>query len=150
MPTISLSAHVKATPEQCFDLSRDVSVHTDSTGSGRERAVAGVTEGLLSLGDEVTFEARHLGLRWRMTSKITEMDRPHRFVDEMQRGPFSWWRHVHTFTPHDGGTLVVDKVDYAPPMWPLSLPVERLFLRRFMRRLLEKRNRFLRELAETG
>jgi ligand-binding SRPBCC domain-containing protein len=146
MPRIVLRTEIAASMETCFDLSRDVSVHTGSGGD--ERAVAGVTTGRLDLGDEVTFEARHLGMRWRMTSRITELERPSRFVDEMTKGPFKRWRHEHLFSATDRGTMMLDDVRYAPMFWPLSWPVDRLFFRSYMRRLLERRNRFLRRQAE--
>jgi len=150
MPRIHIETFIAAPPERCFDLSRDVSFHTDPSTGGDERAVAGVTSGLLGPGDEVTFEARHLGRRWRMTSKIVEFDRPARFVDAMQRGPFKWWRHVHRLEARDAGTLMVDEVDYAPPLWPLSRPVELLIVRGYMRRMLVRRDQNLRRLAEAA
>lgn len=145
MPKITLRTEILASVETCFDLSRDVTIHTRS--GDNEQAVAGVTSGLLELGDEVTFEAKHLGMLWHMTSKITELERPIRFVDEMMKGPFKRWRHEHVFTPTKHGTLILDDVDYAPLLWPLSWPVDRLFLRSYMRRLLVRRNRFLRQQA---
>jgi ligand-binding SRPBCC domain-containing protein len=147
MPSIRLETRIAAPPERCFDLSRDVSVHTSSTGNS-ERAIAGVTEGLLELGNEVTFEASHFGIRWRMTSKITEYERPRRFADEMQRGPFRKWRHLHFFEPENGGTRMIDRVDYFPIAWPISWIVDRLFLNRFMTRLMTTRNRHIQKLAE--
>jgi len=148
MPRIALQMVMRATPERCFDLSRDVSVHLSSTGKGKERAVGGVTEGFLELGNEVTFEASRLGLRWRMTSRIAEFDRPRRFVDEMRKGPFKRWRHEHLFEPLPEGTLMIDNVDYAPLFWPLSWPVDRLFVRWYMRRMMIQRNAHIRALAE--
>lgn len=148
MTRIILETIVRAGADRCFDLSRDVSVHTGSTGASREHAVAGVTSGLLELGDEVTFEARHLGTRWRMTSRIAEFERPYRFVDEMRAGPFQRWRHEHVFVEQREGTLVIDRVEYRPLLWPLSWLVDLLFLRFYMRRLLEGRNRHLRAVAE--
>ena len=146
MPTILLHTRIAASPERCFDLSRDVSVHTGSATG--ERAVAGVTIGQLGPNDEVTFEAKHLALRWRMTSKIVAFDRPHRFVDEMQSGPFKRWRHEHRFEPDGAGTAMADRVEYEPLLWPLSWPVDVLFLRRYMTRLLRRRNEHLRDRAE--
>lgn len=146
MPHIQIETLIKASLEACFDLSRDVSVHTESTGG--ERAVAGVTSGLLEAGDEVTFEAKHFGFSWRLTSKITDFDRPHRFIDEMQRGPFKRWHHVHKFISTWEGTKMVDEVSYFPPLWPLSWIVNAIFLEQVMRKLLTKRIDFIRRLAE--
>ena len=150
MPRIVLRTTVKATPERCFDLSRNVDLHLASTGGGtRERVVAGVRSGSLELGDEVTFEARRLGMRWRMTSAITSFDRPHRFVDEMRKGPFSHWRHEHVFERLSDGTLMIDDVTYAPVLWPLSWPVDLLLVRWYMRRMLRTRNAYLKAVAES-
>ena len=58
MPTIRIATSIDAPPERCFDLARDVGAHVRSTAGTGERAVGGVTIGLLELGDEVTWEAR--------------------------------------------------------------------------------------------
>jgi hypothetical protein len=42
----------------------------------------------MNLGDEVTWEARHLFKTRRLTPCITEYEQPHRFVDEMGSGTF--------------------------------------------------------------
>ena len=120
-----------------------------STDGSGERAIAGVTSGMMKLGDTVTWEAVHFGLRQRLTSKITAFDRPRLFVDEMQRGAFKRWHHTHLFKPSDGGTLMVDDVDYASPLGPLGNVADALFLKSYMTRLLETRNDYIRKLAET-
>ena len=76
MPIIRLETFIHAPVELCFDLSRNVDVHMASTNHTGERAVAGVTSGMMSLGDEVTWEARHFGILQRLTSKITAFERP--------------------------------------------------------------------------
>jgi ligand-binding SRPBCC domain-containing protein len=81
-----------------FDLARSVDTHTQSMGRSRETAVAGVTTGLLTLGQQVTWRAWHFGLPLQMTSRITEMAAPDFFVDEQVIGPFRSFRHVHEFT----------------------------------------------------
>lgn len=148
MPKILLKTFIKAPAELCFDLSRSVDVHTESTDGTRERAVAGVTSGMMELGDTVTWEAVHFGFRQRLTSKITAFDRPRMFVDEMQRGAFKRWHHTHLFEPVDGGTLMTDEVDYASPLGVLGDVADALFLKSYMTRLLETRNGYIRKLAE--
>ncbi|MBL8779243.1 MAG: SRPBCC family protein [Acidimicrobiales bacterium] len=139
---------VAADPQRCFDVSRDIDVHVDSMGSSGEQAVAGVRHGLIDLDEEVTFEARHLGLRWRMTSRITEFDRPHQFVDEMQKGPFGSWRHEHRYEATARGTRMIDEVSYRSPAGIVGRAVDRLFLRRYMIRLITERAEHLRTVAE--
>ncbi len=149
MPVIVLRTRVAAPPSRCFDLARDVDLHQRSTAASRERAVGGVTSGLLGPGDEVTWEATHFGVRQRLSSRITEFDPPSRFVDEMVRGAFRRFRHEHQFRPVDGGTEMVDIFDYTAPLGPLGWLADRLFLCQYMSRLLRERNAYLKRVAET-
>ncbi len=148
MPVIHLETFIKAPAELCFDLARSVDVHMASTDYTSERAIRGVTSGLMNLGDEVTWEATHFGIRQHFTSKITALDRPSMFIDEMQRGAFKYWRHTHLFEPRRDGTLMIDKADYASPFGLLGLIVDLLLLERYMTRLLIKRNGHIKKVAE--
>ncbi len=149
MPVIVLRTRVAAPPARCFDLGRDVDLHQRSTAASRERAVAGVTSGLLGAGDEVTWEARHFAVWQRLTSRITEFDPPKRFVDEMVRGAFARCRHEHQFLSVPEGTDRVDIVDYTAPLGPLGRLADGLFLMRYMTRLLRERNAYLKRAAES-
>jgi len=151
VPVIVLRTRVAAPPSRCFDLARDVDLHQRSTAASGERAVGGVTSGLLGPGDEVTWEATHFGVRQRLTSRITEFDPPGRFVDEMVRGAFRRFRHEHQFRgAEDGGTEMVDIFDYSSPLGPLGSVADYLFLRRYMTRLLRERNAYLKREAESA
>lgn len=149
MPVIELSLHVAAVPEICFDLARSVDAHVRSTASTGERAVGGKVTGLLELGDEITWRARHLGVSQELTSRITAYDRPRHFRDTMVRGAFACFQHDHFFTAAAGGTIVRDAFDYRAPFGPLGTVAERVFLTRYMRRFLEARLHALKQLAES-
>lgn len=72
-----------------------------------------------------------IGFRWR--TLISAWEPPHRFVDEQIRGPYREWIHTHTFEETADGTVIVDRVRYRLPLYPLgevALPVVRLQLRR--------------------
>ena len=142
-----LTTIVRAPADVCFDLSRSIDLHLESMERSRERAVAGVTSGLIGLDEEVTWEARHFGRLWRVTSQITAFDRPRRFVDEMtQAGPFSSFRHVHSFEEEAGRTRMVDVVEFRTRYGPLADCLADVYLRRLMR----TRNGMIREKAENG
>ncbi|WGW11438.1 SRPBCC family protein [Saxibacter everestensis] len=130
--------------QRLFDLSRDIDVHVDSMSDSGERAVAGVQKGLIGAGQQVTWRAWHFGLPLRMTSKITEMHEPDSFTDEQVRGPFRYFRHIHEVHPDGSGSVLIDRVSFAAPFGVLGRIVERLVLGSYIRRLIEKRNRFLR------
>jgi len=51
------------------------------------------------LGQRVTWRAKHFGVRQRLTSEITAMDRPSYFQDTMIDGAFSFMQHDHFFRP---------------------------------------------------
>ncbi|GAA5021581.1 hypothetical protein GCM10023258_11070 [Terrabacter aeriphilus] len=150
MPTFRLATLVPASAEDCFDLSLSVDAHVASMGRSDEQAVRRPAGGLLGPGDEVTWRARHFGLPFTMTSAITAFDRPVRFVDEQQRGPFAAWWHEHTFTAGDSGTtLMTDTIRYAAPLGPLGRLAERAVLDRYLPRLLAERNEWLRRELST-
>lgn len=148
MPQIVLTTRIRASADACFDLSLSVDAHTASMGTSGERAVAGVTSGVMGAGDTVTWEARHFGVPFRMTSMITAYERPGRFVDEQQRGPFRSWWHEHRFVERDGWTEMTDVVVYRSPLGPVGRAVDALVLRRYMTHLLVTRNAWLRRELE--
>jgi len=129
-----------APPERAFALSLDIGAHERSMAATDERAVAGTTSGTISLGESVTWRARHFGIVWRMTSRITALEAPHRFVDEQVRGPFARFHHVHRFEPSARGTRMVDEIEFRAPLGPLGVLAERIALARYLPRLIAERN----------
>ena len=149
MPEIILETWIDAPIERVFDLSRSVDMHLASTEQTNEVAVGGVTAGLLSLDDEVTWEATHFGIRQRLTSRIVALDRPHHFRDSMVRGVFRRMDHDHDFEAHGDRVLMRDRFDFDAPLWVLGYLANVLFLKRYMRRFLVKRNAAIKAVAES-
>ena len=129
--------------ERLFDLARSIDVHVESQRTSGERAVGRVTSGLIGEGQEVTWRARHFGIRLTMTSRITRLDFPRSFTDEQVRGPFKAFRHVHDFAATATGSIMVDRVEFTAPLGVLGRAVERLFLARYLERLIAQRGGFL-------
>lgn len=102
MPRIELKTEIKASKEIVFDLSRSIDLHKISTEHTNEEAIAGKTSGLIGLDESVTWRARHFGIYQKLTSKITEYDRPNYFADEMIRGAFNKFKHEHHFEDLNG------------------------------------------------
>jgi len=148
VPTIRLETYIGASPERCFDLSLSVDLHRHSVPHTHERPVAGVTSGAMKLGDTVTWEAVHFGIKQHLTSHITAYERPHRFTDEMIRGAFQEMVHLHEFVPQPPGTLMIDVFTFRAPLSILGRLAETLFLTRYMKGLLWSRNRYLKQVAE--
>ena len=149
MPVIELPTVIRAPRERVFDLARSIDAHQDTTSGTEERAVAGVTSGLIGLDDEVTWEARHFGVRQRLTVRVTAFNRPKHFQDIMISGAFKRMVHDHEFVQHPSGTLMRDRFEFQSPLGFLGRTVDWLFLESYMRRFLVCRNDVLKELAET-
>ena len=148
MPTIRLETYINAPIERCFDLSLDVDAHSRSTAHTHERPVAGVLTGTMHLGDTVTWEAVHFGVKQHLTSKITDYERPHRFTDEMVKGIFQSMHHDHEFAPQPPGTLMIDVFTFQAPLGILGRVAEALFLTHYMKTFLLTRNHYLKQAAE--
>lgn len=149
MVILRLSTSIAAPPERVFDLARSIDAHQESAEGTQERAVAGVTQGLIGLGDEVTWEARHFGIRQKLTVRITGFERPFRFQDSMVSGAFKSMKHDHEFAEHPPGTLMIDRFEFESPFGVLGRVFDRMFLFGYMRRFLLRRNTILKRLAES-
>ncbi|HMG05574.1 MAG TPA: SRPBCC family protein [Chthoniobacterales bacterium] len=149
MPVIELTTTIRAPIERTFDLARSLDLHMISTAHTGERAVAGVTTGLLGLGQEVTWRARHFGIWQHLTSRITAFERPVHFRDSMVRGAFRRFFHDHFFTQDGNFTIMRDVFDFRSPLGILGHMADRLFLTGYMRSLLQTRNSTIKAVAES-
>ena len=147
---------IAAPADLVFDLSLSIDEHVGSMRGFGERAVGGVTTGQIGANQQVTWQARHFGIRWRMTSRITQFRRPALFVDEQVSGPFAAFRHEHRFHPQPQGrgagagkgTRMVDLVELRAPLGLLGRLAEIVALRWYVRHLIELRNAHLKQRAE--
>ena len=149
MPRIHLTTFITAPVERVFNLSRSINLHKISTAHTNEKAVAGVTNGLISLNETVTWQAKHLFKTRLFTSKITAMETPNIFVDEMVDGDFKSFKHYHHFKPINNGTIMIDVIDFESPYGIVGKAVSKFYLKKYLENLLIKRNNILKEYAET-
>lgn len=104
----------------------------------------------MKLGESVTWRAKHFGIWLKLSSKITEANKPRYFVDEMQKGPFKVMRHEHHFIESSGGILMKDIFMFESPMGILGRRVDKLFLEDYLKGFLRERNQCIKEMAESG
>ncbi|PSR56389.1 cell division protein [Adhaeribacter arboris] len=149
MPVIHLRTFIRAPQAVCFDLSRSIDLHIISMKHTGEKAMAGRTSGLIELNETVTWQAKHLGIWQTLTTKITDFSRLNFFADEMVTGAFQSFRHEHYFTATENGTTMTDIFRFTFPLGWLGNLANVLFLTRYMRKLLEKRNQVLKDFAES-
>ncbi len=150
MAVIRIVTTIFAPVERCFDLARDIDFHVRSLAQTGEQAVAGRTTGLIELGETVTWEARHLGVRQRFTSRITAFDRPSYFRDEMVAGAFRSFAHDHRFEERDGQTRMTDEIVFHSPLGSLGAAVDYVFMTGYLKRLLEGRCQAIKHEAEVS
>lgn len=149
MPKIELQTKIKAEKRIVFDLSRSIDLHKISTKHTNEKAIAGRMSGLIELNESVTWKAKHFGVTQKLTSKITEFEKPNYFTDEMVEGAFKKFRHEHHFSSFENGTLMIDIFDYESPFGIVGQIADKLFLKKYMKNLLNKRNLVIKDFAES-
>ena len=153
MVTLEDLTVIHAPIERCFDLARSVEVHlAGNVHSGESaKAIAGVTSGLVGLGQRVTWRAKHFGVWHSLTSEITVMDRPAYFQNIMIEGIFRLMKHDHFFRPLSRAATEMKSVYcFAAPLPLLGRVAEMAFLGRYMKALLRERNAAVKEIAESS
>jgi ligand-binding SRPBCC domain-containing protein len=150
MAVIHLETLINASPEICFDLSRSIDLHQVSMAKSDEKSISGKVSGLINLNESVTWRARHFGLKWNMTVKITVMERPTSFKDEMVEGPFAHMQHIHLFLSDGSQTVMRDMFSYDVPFGILGKLVDRCILKNYMTKLLRQRNKTIKAEAESA
>lgn len=136
MPVIEHRLFIKAPIDVCFNLARNVSPMT---------AVKGVTENLLEEGNTVT---RVTATRQRLITKVIFMEKPYSFVEKMVRGPFKSFIQIHQFIEEEGGTVMLDHVQYKSRFGPIGAAVDKIYLEQLMKSFIISRAEELKELAE--
>lgn len=83
-----------------------------------------------------------------MKIKITEMEYPNHFTDEMVTGPFRKLHHQHQFKSFFNKTEMTDVFEFVSPFGLWGRIINWLFLKKYMRKLLLERNRIIKIEAE--
>ena len=149
MPTIHLTTLIHAPVERIFNLSRHIALHRKSMEHTGERAVGGVTTGMINLNETVTWEGKHFFKTRRFTSKITAMKPYESFTDEMIYGDFKLFKHQHHFKGIDNGTIIIDILDYETPYGIIGQLVNGFYMHRYLESLIKRRNEVIKEYAES-
>jgi len=89
---IELETTIAAPPERCFLLSLSIDLHMDSTARTHERAIAGVTHGIIGPNQTVTWRGRHFGLMLTHTSIIDRYDSAKLLPRRNARRPLPFFR----------------------------------------------------------
>ncbi|WP_035650538.1 SRPBCC family protein [Flavobacterium sp. ASV13] len=148
MTTINLTTKIKASKQIVFDASRNIDIHQQSASPTKEKAIAGVTSGLINLGETVIWRGKHFGFYITHKSRITVMNLYYYFVDEMEEGKFKSFKHEHFFEEENGFTIMKDKLQYETPFGIFGELFDILFLEKHLMNFLLERNKVLKEVSE--
>jgi ligand-binding SRPBCC domain-containing protein len=102
---------------------------------------------IMKCGVLIDYRLRLRGVPIAWQSEITAWEPPFRFVDEQRRGPYRRWIHEHRFLERNGGTEVIDNVDYAVTGGRL---VHKLLVARDLQAIFEFRQCKLIEIFADG
>ncbi len=148
MTTLHLSTEINAKIETCFDVARDIDIHILSTKNTNEKVIDGRTKGLCELGDTITWQAKHLGIKQNFTVKIIQFNQPFYFEDTMLNGAFRTMQHKHYFEEKNGITTMKDKMEYSVPFGFIGKIFDAVYLKKYMHQFLLTRNEVLKSVAE--
>jgi len=148
MTTINLITKINAPKQIVFDLSRNIDIHQNSASQTNEKAIDGVTSGLINYNETVTWRGKHFGFYLTHKSRMTAMDFYDYFVDEMEEGKFKSFKHEHSFVEKDGKTVMIDNINYETPLGIFGRLFDKLILKKHLTNFIIQRNKILKELAE--
>ncbi|GAB3595961.1 SRPBCC family protein [Microbacterium tumbae] len=140
MARFVLERVIRASPERTYAASLDPGLHVRSMARHGETMVESPEGGVFAEGSTVTWRAWHFGIPFRLRSVVFDLDPPHGFRDRQIAGPFASFLHEHVFEQHPDGTLMRDTVTFRSPFGRLGALVDRVFLARYMQRLIATRN----------
>ena len=150
MPTILLETPIRALPEICYKLSLNVDLHKVIASKTGEHVIGGVANGIMKLGDSVTWRAKHFGIWLTLTTKITSAESYVNFVDEMTQGTFKSMKHEHFFEQIGNGTLMKDVFKFESPCGLAGKFFNYLILENYIREFLIERNQHIKQVAESN
>lgn len=91
-------------------------------------------------GQRIEYRVSVLPLvRLTWVTEITEVEEGQMFVDEQRKGPYSLWRHRHSFRETPEGVEMTDRIDYAIPLGILGRLANWLFVARQVRAIFAYR-----------
>lgn len=103
----------------------------------------------MRVGAQIAYQIGWHFLRLNWVSEITAWKPNRSFTDVQVRGPYSFWRHTHTFRSHDGGTIMRDTVHYRLPLGPLGRLAHRWKVRRDLDAIFDFRARQFERLLHS-
>lgn len=97
-------------------------------------------------GTVIQYKLKLLGFTLGWVSKIIDFNPPAEFKDIQLKGPYSYWRHTHTFEIEGSGTRIKDRVEYAVPGGPLEPLIHYFLVKNQLKKIFDYRTRKIKEI----
>jgi len=105
--------------------------------------------GGLETGARTVLEAKIGPIKQRMVAVHTAYEKGRMFQDSMIEGPFARWVHTHLMEPDgEGGTWLIDRIEYELPLGLLGRIGGGWFARRKIERMFEFRHEVTKKACE--
>lgn len=154
MPTLEFETTVAAPIDRVWAWHLDAR-HLERLSPPEMNVRVATADNPMREGSQVTIDLKGpFGRAVRWVARIVELREPHdvvfgreaRFVDQQVEGPFSLWRHEHDFERvEEKTTRIYDRITYAPPLGPVGLLIDVLYLRWRIRAGVRHRHRMLQK-----
>jgi ligand-binding SRPBCC domain-containing protein len=76
---------------------------------------------ILAMGAQMVWKGRRWGVSQQITQEVSGFQSEKLIVVQQKKGPFGQWIQAHHFESTDGGTRIVEKIDYSAPGGLLGL-----------------------------
>jgi ligand-binding SRPBCC domain-containing protein len=141
---------IKAPRADVFAFFQDAKNLAQITPPWLRLTIEAIDEPPMRKGFRIEHTLRWLVVRLQWDAVIVDYEPPRYFADEQVKGPYKYWRHVHTFEEVEGGTQMRDRVQYELPFGILGSVTNRLVVARQLRSIFDYRNRQIRKIFATG
>ena len=148
MTTIKIITIYNAPIEKVFNINRDIDIHQQSATQTNEKAIAGITSGLINKNETVTWKGKHFGFYITHQSIISKMIYPTYFIDEQLKGHFKNFKHKHIFEQKENNVEVTDLLEYETPFGILGKLFDKIVLKNYLTNFILQRNAILKKLVD--
>lgn len=148
MPIFEKRTRIAAPPERVFAFHERSDALERLTPPFADARVIQKTPGL-QVGARVVLEMRIGPLKQRWIAEHTAYEEGRMFQDKQVSGPFAKWLHTHRMEPDgEGGSWLIDHVDYELPLGALGRLFGGAFVRMRLSQMFEFRHRVTKEACE--
>lgn len=97
-------------------------------------------------GTVILYKLKLMGFSLAWVSKIIDFNPPAEFKDIQLKGPYSYWKHTHTFQAEGSGTRIKDRVEYSVPGGPFEPLIHSLLVKKQLKKIFHYRTRKIKEI----